>query len=365
MEDLFDQIEEDQESDSQEELKQKNRESIIKSVSSSQLNTLEQKVAWILNYIPETRDSDIRLQLEYWERFQPDLFNGSIIYKDDYYKLQKLTSLKRARAKIQNTLDLYKASLQIRKYRGVLSEEEKENAVENERPQKVFSIYADESGKNENILIVGSVWFLDGIDTIKLNFAITDLKNSYKFKKELHFREMRSSQLPMYKAIIDLVVNEFSFISFKAVAIEQSGIRNKEEALKELYYQILLKGAEHENDSNRAPLPRLIQLFKDSESPGFDKLLLTQLKERISIYSKTHLDGKLVVDEFEALSSEEDNLIQLADLFTSSLNRIINVDSTTLNHKDEFANYFLMKVGINLSDPEIQNFGDQTVYIKL
>ena len=48
------------------------REQVILSVNSATLDTIQQRVAWILNHYPEARDSDISLQLRYWEHFEPD-----------------------------------------------------------------------------------------------------------------------------------------------------------------------------------------------------------------------------------------------------------------------------------------------------
>src|SRR5438874_208666 len=62
-------------------------------LSSGRLDTIQEKVAWILNRYPSTRDSDVTLQLKYWENFEPDVALGSTIQKQDLYKLARLTSL--------------------------------------------------------------------------------------------------------------------------------------------------------------------------------------------------------------------------------------------------------------------------------
>jgi hypothetical protein len=44
---------------------------------------MELKAAWILNNYPETRDSDIKLQLAYWREFEG--YNGGAIYPEDLF----------------------------------------------------------------------------------------------------------------------------------------------------------------------------------------------------------------------------------------------------------------------------------------
>lgn len=81
-----------------------------RAVLSAKFDTIQERVAWILNHFPDTRNSDITLQLKYWDRFEPDLYDGRAIEPDDMYKLTRLTSLQRARAKIQNSYGLFQAS---------------------------------------------------------------------------------------------------------------------------------------------------------------------------------------------------------------------------------------------------------------
>lgn len=89
------------------------REQLLRAINSSQLDTMEERVAWLLNNFPKTRDSDITLQIRYRQNFQSDRFTGGEISVSDYYRLAKLTSLTRARATIQNKLKLFQASEEV------------------------------------------------------------------------------------------------------------------------------------------------------------------------------------------------------------------------------------------------------------
>ena len=66
----------EQSADAQVEVQQK-RDQVLRAVASGHLNTMQERVAWILNHHPETRDSDITLQLHYWREF--DGFSGGSI----------------------------------------------------------------------------------------------------------------------------------------------------------------------------------------------------------------------------------------------------------------------------------------------
>ena len=68
------------------------RESLLRAANSSQLNTIKERVAWLLNQFPKTRDSDITLQIRYWQNFQSDRFGGGEIAVSDYYRLANIPS---------------------------------------------------------------------------------------------------------------------------------------------------------------------------------------------------------------------------------------------------------------------------------
>ena len=70
-------------------------------------------------------------------------------------------------------------------------------------------------------------------------------------------------------------------ISFKALSVERRGINKANEALTDLYYLLLVKGVEHEHSTGRGVLPRGLQLWKDAEEPGFDKILLENVQDRV------------------------------------------------------------------------------------
>jgi hypothetical protein len=88
---------------------EKKRKCIMKDVNDGSIRTIQNKVALLLKKHHDTRESDITLQLKYWEKYCEDLYKGNYINPSDLYNLPKLTSIVRARAFIQNTLGLYGA----------------------------------------------------------------------------------------------------------------------------------------------------------------------------------------------------------------------------------------------------------------
>jgi len=341
------------------------RDALLKSVKACELNTIETRVAWLLNHFPKTRDSDLALQIRYWQHFQPEHFDGEAITMREYFRLAKLTTLTRARATIQNTLKLFQASDDVKKQRKQLQKCEHENALKKRANRHHSAIYMDESGKTQDHLVVGSIWFLNGSETLKIHRLITDCKALAKFEGEFHFQTITEAKLPFYIEVADILASNCATISFKVISVMRRGIADVHDALLQLSFHLLVRGLEHEHGTNRAPLPRGISVCKDAEEPGRDKLFAAELATRMKQAAATQFGGDLSVEDFSADDSSTSSLLQLTDPFTSSVGRQLNATGDRRHAKDKFADYFLTKLGVAVRDQPLESMGDLAVHIVL
>jgi|TARA_R100000027_G_C2248156_1_gene93738 hypothetical protein len=348
----------------QEELEQK-KKMLLESVRAFTLDSAEQKVAWILNNYPETRNSDITLQIKFWEHFNKDLVSSGQVQLSDMYSLPRLNSLTRHRARIQNDYGLFLAEKVVRKRRGKLSEKEKEDAIEkSEEPTDCSLIFADESGKNEAYSLVGSVWFALPLSAFLVDSAINEFREHRLGGKELHFTKAGKKDRATYEEFLSLIISNMNYLGFKAVYLSNAGIRNKQEAFSKLFYHLVARGVEHEVSSSRVRLPREIEFTKDSEEEGYDQLLLAEMKDRLKHHSAANYKGQAKYTELVALDSKKSNLLQLADVYTGCLHRVLN-HKAEKNWKDSFAENFLESVGTQISQFGTETSGDSSIAIKL
>lgn len=370
---LFDPTDESPEENLSEDEKQKEAklqkeiQDLLNNLSSATVNTLRDKVAWVLNQYPDARDSDVALMLYFWETFESNIYNGHSINPNDLYRLTRLTSIARERARVQNVYKLFQASSEIRQHRGTLSSEEKEKAVE-DRPAGHPSIvlYMDESGKNAEQLIVGSVWFLEsGKSIYDIHRRIMAFKEEVGFDKEFHFAKMSRNELRTYQEMIQIFLREAPTYSFKIISIPARGIQNKQEALRQLFYHLVIKGIEHENETGRAILPRSIQIWKDADEEGADRLLIAELDDKLKQASSSLFDKNLHIGLVRYADSEHNLFLQIADLFSASANRILNEAGIARNHKTEFAEFFLDAVGVDKNFSPNDSIGDTVAHISL
>ena len=342
---------------------EREKEDIMARVGSSEISTLRHRVAWLMNRFPSTRNSDVALQIKYWETF--DNHRGSHVALNDLYGLTRLTSITRERARIQNQYRLFLADPAIQERRGTLEESEREKAIETP-DYPVYTVFLDESGKTSPYLIVGSLWFLSsGTEPWALIRESNDLKDKRKFSGEFHFSKMKKDQLDIYKELIDIFLMKGGAISFKFISVQKQGIKNVQAALGELYYHLLIRGIDHEASTGRAPLPRILQAWKDSDEIGADKLLMATLKDKLKLVAASVYENKLIVENLVAADSKSSVFLQVADLMASSVNRILSRSGDLRNHKDEFADYLISRLGINATPDLDIRVGDIAAHLKL
>lgn len=353
-----------QEVDSKAEKIEKERQELLTRVASSELSNMRHRVAWLLNQFPGTRNSDIALQIKYWKIFEKDIVGGSYVDLDDLYRLTRLTSLSRARATIQNDYRLFLADPEVREHRGTLEEGEREKAVETP-DHPVYKVFLDESGKTSSYLLVGSLWVLSaGIETFQLISDVNELKKKWGFSGEFHFSKMKKQDVGIYKELIDIFLVRGGPISFKFLSVPKEGLK-AQAALPDLFYHLLKQGIDHEDSTGRASLPRTLQVWKDLEEAGADKLLMTNLADKMHHSAASVYDNKLVVKDFHAVDSKGNVFLQMADIMAGSANRVLSRSGEAHTYKDELAEYLLSRLGVRAAaDLEVIS-GDLALHIKL
>lgn len=331
--------------------KKKKADALWKAVQMGDNKHLTTRVANILNRYPETRKSDITLQIKYWQVYN-DL-NSEVVDLAKLYNLERLTSLARARAKIQNEYKLFQADIETRRRRRTLEEEEKEAQLLDKPSYGTLNVFADETGKTEKFVIVAGIWILSERITSKIQrdyiaWSKSKSEQGIKLPGEFHFKTLNNKnnqELEIYKEFFNLIVQNSEMISFKAVAVDKTKLNRipVSDLVTKLYYQFIRLGMNHEINSNRVQLPKKINLTKDEE--GESALILETLKQGLADNFKIHYEDDLIMDQLISMPSHEHLFLQFADLFVAALNRKYNNPGN--NNKDRLAEYILETVQIN------------------
>jgi len=315
-------------------------------VQSGNTEHLITRVASVLNRYPDARNSDVALMVRYWQVFEGH--TGNQVSLNNLFKYERLTSIARVRAKIQNEYKLFRADDKVKRYRQQEEEVQKEIQNSTKPPIDDITIYADESGKNDEFAIVGSSWILSGESELN-----SDLVKWVQERKSIdntcpdvfHFNKIRNNgrDLQVYRDFFNYSVQRGDMMGFKAIAVNQKKTTLSNDDLNtELFYQLVRIGIEHENMTGRIQLPKQIVYFKEKED-GESALRITQIQQQLIDNFKTHYDENVRLNTFLSIDPHFSRLLQVADLFTSSINRVLNHQrknpQSRHNAKDEFAEY--------------------------
>ncbi len=331
---------------------QKEKENLLDKLAATNLQDIRTRVAYILNHNPRTRNSDIALELDYWKTFQPEYLNhNGTVSQESHYKLERLTSIARARAKIQNEFGMFQPDEAVRTHRRGLEARQREEQLADKPEAPTIDFYVDESGTSGKYMVIGGLCISEGRDVFSLYRAMHKWIKDHNIRHEFHFTELSRGKLPAYLAFFRQAITAGSSMSFKAVALRQSNIRGRtrEQIMYELYYQLVRQGIEHEVQTGRVVLPRRVNVSKDMEE-GSDSLFIARIEPDLKTALSRQYGGQIILKSFESVDSKKNLFIQLGDLFIGSISRKLNKEDEAINPKDEFAEKALSMLRLTIDE---------------
>jgi hypothetical protein len=355
-------ITEEDESASKREKIEREKKELLACLASADFTAQKTKVAYILNLYPESRNSDIALTLKYWEVFQSDIYNPAGIPPESLFKLERMHYLVRARAKIQNEYNLFTASTDIKRFRRKHEEKMLDTVRSDPAPRKVIKVYADETGKTQNFIIVSSVWVLTGRAVFTVSQAIKEWQLQSRWAtREVHFNKLGKHDLETLREYLGVVVKNREFLSFKSIAVERARSRRTvENIVEKLHENILNLGIEHEINSNRVGLPQKVEMTIDHEQ-SLDPISLEELKRRVNLELQKKYSDDVELSKIEAISSRTSQLVQLSDMLAGAINRKLNCAEKG-NFKDDMADMILQMLDVELENSEIGDLDTSALF---
>jgi hypothetical protein len=333
---------------------EREKKDLLASLAGADFSRQKTKVAYILNLYPEARDSDITLTLKYWETFQSDVYNPLGILPKDLFRLERMHYLVRARAKIQNEYNLFTANSEVKRFRRKHEETMNEEVLKDAKPRKLVHVYADETGKTQDFVIVSSVWVLTGRAVFTVTQAISTWQESSLWaKREVHFAKLGNRDMDILKEYLGVILQNREFLSFKSIAVERARTkRSIESVVEKLHEHMLSRGAEHEIDSNRIGLPQKIDVTLDHEQ-SLDAITLEELKGRVNTGYAAKYGDDVEISQIATISSRSSPLVQLSDLVAGAINRKMN-NKGKKNHKDEMADLVIQMLDLQFENDNLE-----------
>ncbi len=343
---------------------QKLHEKIKKNEDISNISRLT-KVAYILWQYPNTRNSDRTHAIQYYKIFHPEYVKNDLITFENLYNLPKMYDLQRDRATIQNTEELFPAKIEIGKKRQIRASEYK-SYYKNNNPKNYvndtkYYIYLDESGKNNKYFVLAGIlinsYNVKKILSDKLSKIKQNLNKKYNLKvNEWKFSNINHKNKNYYLELIEKIKNTGLNITFISIFVENNGLcsDSKKNKTKELFKFIIKDCLDlltlYTCRSSYENVISKLNATLDNDGAGIDIIQQEQIKREIQTAIGTESKYFSTLENLNWEDSKNNNFIQIADLYASSLNNIFSdmpIESENSQAKKDFANKILEQVGIS------------------
>lgn len=204
--------------------------------------------------------------------------------------------------------------------------------------KREYNIYCDESGVENapKYFVIGSI-FIPRDQKVKVSLEIAEIKEKYKFNREIKWNKVTDLHIIFYKELVDYFISNQD-LQFKCIVVNKSDIDyrfhngDKELMFYKFYYQLLRR--KFNNDIQ-------YYIFTDEKSrslkPRFKELNLHLTK----FNNENNINAN--IKHMQEYKSNEIILLQLTDFFTGAIffaNNYKNQDST----KNKIAEYLAQKL---------------------
>lgn len=321
-----------------------NRYASVGDLNTDDLRTIKERVSYLLNRFPESRNSDKRLWLTYLQVFLKIDTKDTSLDVAAEGELPSQMSLARARAELQNKYNLYLPTrpdviVQRQKRRRAFERVFQNLDSFDESVSNATTLYSDESGLNETYLLFGFFLTINGKDMFDFyGRVLNDSLNSGK-KTYFHFADLQKTEVEKYYNFFKLAVEQNSARVYIHV-FRHGNLRGKQKnVLLKAYEVSAVETIRNLQSQGLIDESHKFELFPDA---GQDSVFYKELEQNIE---PKFLERRIKYGGISATDSKTSYAVQVADIVTGAFNHIIN--SPGSNHKDTLASHILGFWGVD------------------
>jgi hypothetical protein len=297
------------------------RERLLAEIADSRLATIEQKVAFLLQRYPETRESDVALCIRYWERFQADVLEKWRPLKlGVLYDLDRVMTIVRSRQIIQNTLGLFRGLEETEQFRLLYQRELREFLGARQGAVPEVRFYLDETGNegDKKYTGVAGVCVMNWQQYEMHAAALAQWRREQNWPETIHYSETGSDRIDRAVRLLAELQRRRSGLLFVGYAL--SARASAQEAMYTLFAQLVVDALRCLKASDSLQQVRFVQVIKEAQE-GFDKVYLSKLNKHLEELIALEFPGQFAVKPIETLIKGQHVLLECADLIAGGMQR--------------------------------------------
>jgi len=303
-----------------EEALNKKRQQLLAAIARSEFGDVEQKVAFILQRFPETRESYVGLCIRYWQRFNAEVLERwNLANLDFLFELDRLETIGRVRREIQNRLQLFRGLEATAQYRLLYQKNLQEYLAAHKGVIPEVRFYLDETGNEGNKAYTG----VAGVCAMnwrqyEMHAAALAQWRRTQGPEPIHFVEIGSDRTARAMGLLKELEQRRSGLLFMGYAFRTQGPTR--EAMFSLFAQLVMDSLHRLKHLGSLNEPRLLRLVKETE-PGFDSMYLEKLNKHLTELVGLDFPSQFVVQPVEAVVKGREVLLECADLIAGGMQR--------------------------------------------
>lgn len=321
------------------------RQRLLATLAASDYGSVELKVAYLLQHLPETRDSHTRLAVSFWHRFnaeQLDAWDGANL--DVVIECENYENIERAARNIQNTLKLWPGQNEFRALREGRQAFFHQYFAEQNKGLPEIRLYLDETAANSRTYLgVAGICAVDWRQYERYHAALVAWREALGFPATLHAAEItddNSRQL----ALLNEIARRKGGLMFIGHVLQSRVVTHQE--LASLFFQLSLDTLRHLAEAGCLQEPRVLRVIKEADET-FDKMYLTQLSQDLDEAIGSEFPGRVRLAAIEPVLKGREVMLEVADQIVHALQR--RACHSGSNPKDQVAEAVMNVTG--LEDP--------------
>lgn len=295
------------------------RRSLLADLANSRLGNMEQKVAFILQKFPETRDSVVALVIRYWEKWQAiTLEKWNRFDLDVLYELDNFETITRLGRHIQNTLRLYQGSQDIRAFRDSKQLEFSRYLAETREGDPETRFYLDETGNEpgKRYRGVAGICVTEWRQYAKFHAALSQWRGDQPWPQTLHFADVQDIQNHLH--LLAQLSSRRAGLIFVGYSLAAGG--NPHDVILSLFTQLVMDSLDKMGAEGGLSVPKGLVVVKEADA-GFDHLHLHDLESDLAKHLERRFPGRVYLHGVRTVPKGREVLLEVADLIAAGMQR--------------------------------------------
>ncbi len=297
------------------------RERLLADIANSRLGNMEQRLGFILQRYPETRDNDTSLAIRYWKYFQSDIIvKCNPLTLDVLFDLHRIDTISRVRRHIQNRLKLFTSLRETHRLREFAQIEFHEYLAAGNSTEPEIRFFLDETGNEGQKTYTG----IAGVCVMnwkqyEMHWAsLNQWRQNQGWPETIHFVEMGNALQGRATALLDELGHRRSGLLFLGYALPSRGQTHKD--LLSLFIQLILDALRYMDKIGCLNEPRSLKIIKEADI-GFDNIYLENMEKFLGEQISLEFPGRVVCLPIDAIPKGREVMLECADLIAGGMQR--------------------------------------------